>query len=673
MKRGVVCSIDEGVAYKKKKECMHGAYGRKNGKMVKQQISEAIVNMNTILMEERKGEEVSTLSFPRDTKNGNCNIFKASTPNWKKNTKSIERKFLKVWPEERKRFSLTTSNIHEETNPDMETAWPAICLDLYAINYLKEKYFETHRRLNNICNYTVPLAFVESSDATIARWYNRIYKQLPLRFCLRLSIFRWIASMICSKLRLDDSNLSDSKAANAGLKNNSNGSGDYLSKDEVINNVYVQYAIKIKGFLDELFANIPDKKDNADANIDVSALMATLDASHHVKTRFLLTEHGKTLLLNTNDSFQPCVPHSIISYIKCSLTTKNLYCPQKNTYIGNSLDVNTKNMIYAHEAKNINNDISLGTFPYSLSLLKVARHFIVVHLAGWPEGAAMFALHQMFGTTTSVFLQNAIDKIFGFVNKISAAGENDGNSVDNANNGSVIESDYSCENGGDAEVYRDEKVESSVEMEDDLYEWMNSVFDESGSEDDIRNSFESFDGSQKGVINPTVFDKEKIEATVSTSRDIGNGKTKLVSKSATKKSLNVDNETSSKHSKVNSTFDITDVSSNEGNNMQKNNHTVREKCCQYRIPNYTEWPKEKLEKQYQYYNGRGLGLWVSSFFTCAGVTAALWGWMGLDSLIFGLLSGCVLFIMGYRARYTASLLKKAIDDYHSRNETVSKV
>ena len=33
-------------------------------------------------------------------------------------------------------FFLTTSNIHEETNPDMETAWPAICLDLYAINYL---------------------------------------------------------------------------------------------------------------------------------------------------------------------------------------------------------------------------------------------------------------------------------------------------------------------------------------------------------------------------------------------------------------------------------------------------------------------------------------------------------------------------------------------------------
>ena len=50
----------------------------------------------------------------------------------------------------------------------------------------------------------------------------------------------------------------------------------------------------------------------------------------------------------------------------------------------------------------------------------------MVHLAGWPEGAAMFALHQMFGTTTSVFLQNAIDKIFGFVNKISAGGENDG-------------------------------------------------------------------------------------------------------------------------------------------------------------------------------------------------------------------------------------------------------
>ena len=612
MKRGVVCSIDEGVAYKKKKECMHGAYDRKNGKMVKQQISEAIVNMNTILMEERKGEEVSTLSFPRDSnsfshiedkipidnvagnciekktdsdlhsdKNGNCNISKASTSNWKKNTKSIERKFLKVWPEERKRFSLTTSNIHEETNPDMETAWPAICLDLYAINYLKEKYFETHRRLNNICNYTVPLAFVESSDVTIARWYNRIYKQLPLRFCLRLSIFRWIASMVCSKLRLDGRNLSDSKAANAGLKNNSNGSGGYLSKDEVINNVYVQYAIEIKGFLDELFANIPDKKDNADANIDMSALMATLDASHHVKTRFLLSEHGKTLLLNTNESFQPRVPHSIISSIKCSLTTKNLYCPQKNPYIGNSLDVNTKNLIYAHEAKKlrtigekIKNNVSLGAFPYSLNSLKVARHFIVVHLAGWPEGAAMFALHQMFGTTTSVFLQNAIDKIFGFVNKISAGGENDGNRVDNANNGSVIESDYFCKNGGDAEVDRDEKVGSSVEMEDDLYEWMNSVFDESGSEDDIRNSFESFDGSQKGIVNLTVFDKEKMQTDICKSCDMGNDKIELVSKNERKKNFRVDDETSSKHSKVNSTFDITDVSSNEGNNVQKNDHTV---------------------------------------------------------------------------------------------------
>ena len=58
----------------------------------------------------------------------------------------------------------------------------------------------------------------------------------------------------------------------------------------------------------------------------------------------------------------------------------------------------------------------------------------------------MFALHQMFGT--SIFLQNAIDKTFGFVNKISAAGENDGNSVDNANNGSVIESDYFVRMGG---------------------------------------------------------------------------------------------------------------------------------------------------------------------------------------------------------------------------------
>jgi hypothetical protein len=296
--------------------------------------------------------------------------------------------------------------------------------------------------------------------------------------------------------------------------------------------------------------------------------MAALDASQHVKTRFLLSEHGKKLLLNTNNSFQPRVSHSIVSSIKCSLTTKNLYCPQKKTCIDNS----TKNMIYVHEAKNINNDISLGAFPYKFNSLEETRHCILGHLAGWPEGAAIFALHQMFGT--SVFFQNAIDKIFRFVKKLSSGGENDGNSVDNANNGSVFESDYFCANGGDAEVDRDEKVESSVEMEDDLYEWMNSVFDGSGSEDDIRNSFESFDGSQKRIVNPAVFDKEKVEATVSTSRDIGNGKTELVSKNVTKKSLNVDDETSSKHDKVNSFFDITDVSSNEGNNMQRNDITV---------------------------------------------------------------------------------------------------
>jgi len=214
----------------------------------------------------------------------------------------------------------------------------------------------------------------------------------------------------------------------------------------------------------------------------------------------------------------------------------------------------------------------------------------------------MFALHQMFGTTTSVFLQNAIDKIFGFVNKISAGGENDGNSVDNANNGSVIESDYFCENRGDAEVDRDEKVESSVEMEDDLYEWMNSVFDESGSEDDIRNSFESFDGSQKGVVNPTVFDKEKMQTDICKSCDIGNTKIELVSKNERKKSLNVDNETSSKHSKVNSTFDITDVSSNEGNNVQKNDITV-------------------LGRRY-----RRCILWVLSSFLCVCMSVAIYIW-----------------------------------------------
>jgi hypothetical protein len=83
----------------------------------------------------------------------------------------------------------------------------------------------------------------------------------------------------------------------------------------------------------------------------------------------------------------------------------------------------------------------------------------------------------------------------------------------------------------------------------------------------------TFDGSQKGIVNLTVFDKEKMQTDICKSCDMGDTKIELVSKNERKKTFKVDDETSSKHSKVNSTFDITDVSSNEGNNVQKNDHT----------------------------------------------------------------------------------------------------
>ena len=40
------------------------------------------------------------------------------------------------------------------------------------------------------------------------------------------------------------------------------------------------------------------------------------------------------------------------------------------------------------------------------------------HLAGWPEGAAMFGLHQLFGTNENKYFQAVVGKILIFVNRM---------------------------------------------------------------------------------------------------------------------------------------------------------------------------------------------------------------------------------------------------------------
>ena len=378
--------------------------------------------------------------------------------------KSIERKFLNVLPEEKKRFNLTAAKTktQQDTNFNIKSLWAPICLDLYMIKYLKKEYFEKNQRFDKLCNYIAPLAFVESSNIDASKLYTRIYKQLPLRFCIRLSIFRWIAKMIISAL--GESVVFSS--AHLNFKDNVSG---IVSKNERVNNIYVRCALQTTSFVDDLFSNIPNSEDYADTDVDILSQIDRLNNSHRVKTRFSLSEYGKQILSSSNKSFQPCVPHSIIPNIKWSLTLKNLLCSRRKKYFKSpsKLDEKTE-ILYTHEAEKLTDDVCLGAFPYELNALKTTRHSILIHLAGWPEGSAMFGLSQMFGTSKSIRFQNVIDSIFEFVDNLSTAcvSSDDVKKLEN----------YNKDNA--------ETVAFSSEDEKDLYIWMDNIFEYNSEEED---------------------------------------------------------------------------------------------------------------------------------------------------------------------------------------------
>eukprot|EP00944_MAST-04C_sp_MAST-4C-sp1_P012621 g12621.t1 len=411
--------------------------------------------------------------------------------------KSIERHFLNTLPEEKKRFNLTApkTETQQDTKLNIKTLWAPICLDLYMIKYLKKEYFGKNKRLDEICNYMAPLAFFQTSNVSVSRLYTRIYKQLPLRFCIRLSIFRWIANMIVSALGKSGTLSLVNSKLNLPRKEDS----DKLSKNEVLNNIYVRCALQTTTFLDRLFENIPSRKDDADTDMDILSQIDQLNNSHHVKTRFSLSEYGQQMLSNCNKSFQPCVPHSIIPSIQLSLTSKNLLCRRKKTYLESQskLDVTTKNL-YTHEAKSLTNNVSLGAFPYELNELKSTRHSILIHLAGWPEGSAMFGLGQMFGTIRSTFFQNAIDSIFAFVDSVSTA----------------------CIDSDDFEMLKKDENDNAKtavlysEQEEDLYMWMDNIFDYSSEEDSLEPREPSFDRFQAEIENSNFLEKNRTETTI---------------------------------------------------------------------------------------------------------------------------------------------------------------
>eukprot|EP00944_MAST-04C_sp_MAST-4C-sp1_P013741 g13741.t1 len=421
--------------------------------------------------------------------------------------KSIERHFLNTLPEEKKRFNLTAAKTETDTKLNIKTLWAPICLDLYMIKYLKKEYFRKNKRLDKICNYMPPLAFVQTSNVSVSRLYARIYKQLPLRFCIRLSIFRWIANMTISALGKNGTlSLVNSKSNLAGNKNS-----DYLSKSEVLNNIYVQCALQTTTFLDRLFENIPNRKDDADTDIDILSRIDQLNNSHHVKTRFSLSEYGQQMLSNCNKSFQPCVPYSIIPNIKWSLTSKNLFCRRKKPYLESHSKLDVANIkLYTHETKSLANDVSLGVFPYELNELKATRHSILIHLAGWPEGSAMFGLSQMFGTSRSICFQKAIDSIFAFVDSVSTACIN--------NNGFEELKEDATSNAETAVLYS--------EQEEDLYMWMDNIFEYNREEEDSLEPREpSFDRFPAGIENFNLLEKNRTETTICRAgcmNDVGN-------------------------------------------------------------------------------------------------------------------------------------------------------
>ena len=325
-----------------------------------------------------------------------------------------------------KPFHITCRETSDYLLLNMDEAWPALCLDLYAINYLSEHYFLKNKDLQPTSSYWSPLGFFDIPKDVKVSIYYRIYKQIPLIMCIRLSVFRWMAGMIKTRLNLDKSNQDDTKAHSISP--------------------LVDITYKIKHFLSKMFDNIETVMSSNRNNSMSIPKKATeeYNLKRVVKTRIILTENGKRFLGNKSDTFQPTVPHAIIPNIKNSLQRDRLFCPilhadKKNMTLascvgdginGISTGVSTNESIrytdplYYHEhmKKSVNNKIdrkTLGEFRWDLKGLEKARHNIILHLAGWEEGSAMFGLHQIFGTNESVCFQNALWKIFNFVDKVT--------------------------------------------------------------------------------------------------------------------------------------------------------------------------------------------------------------------------------------------------------------
>ena len=360
-----------------------------------------------------------------------------------KTNKSIGVMFLKSKPEEKKRFNLSAKkNTNGVLGNSVSSIWPAICLDLYTINYLKEEYFEKNAQLNNLCNYTIPLGFMKLTNPEIIPVYYRIYKQLPLRYCIRLSVFRWMANMIKARI-INMNNNTIKMSLRQGMPNNKNHQAKnhkqkdekhmkHVTDDELLNNMYVKWAIEMKIFLDKIFTDIPPEKyenpDNmfANNNSKMETFINNLRATHSVKTRFKFSDFGKNILGSGSSSFQPSMPHAIIPNIQCSLASNNLFCQEKDQYLSSKnnalLEQQKKSQrpecVYLHEKEKSTSNDPLGAFPFDLQELKLVRHNILSHLAGWPEGAAMFGLHQLFGTNENKYFQAVVGKILIFVNRM---------------------------------------------------------------------------------------------------------------------------------------------------------------------------------------------------------------------------------------------------------------
>ncbi len=507
MKRGVVDSVDKisSNGYKKQK-IIPGSEptstlmdikpidnATKNGMIFSGSDSGTTVTPRSDTMSTDEGEEynrsdATSVDDADDYKtcatSNNSSSGKVLSTNSIKMNKSIGTMFLKVDIDEKRRFNLTENKNKDGSVIHIYSTWPSICLDLYTINYLKESYFERNTQLNNICNYSIPLSFYSlPSDYNISL-YTRMYKQLPLRHCIRLSVFRWMASIIKTRTKL-----------NFDIANpDASCSSKTVSDEELKRNICVKWAIEIKLFLDRILDNVPKTiHGNDDVSHRIMESIDKLKISHSVKTRFKFSDFGKKILQNDRKSFQPVVPHSLIANIQCTLTCGNLFC-QKQT------KRSAKKPVYTHELEKSQSTDTLGNFPYDLTELKSLRHIIICHLAGWPEGSAMFGLHQIFGTNENKIFQNVISTILTFIDKL----------VDCYSKNILFETNIGREEGMLDEEH-DEDVHGDVD--DDLYDWMNNIFT---SEDEDEGSIEGVELKNLACEEEgfEVLQKQKINASV---------------------------------------------------------------------------------------------------------------------------------------------------------------